>query len=64
MDWTSPHLNPIIFKWCLSGQDRVKTFEDDVRFNQEPVKLLQDGSDVITVGGLGNETGSWVLNHL
>ena len=39
-------------------------FEDDAVVNRKPVKLLENGSDVVYGGGFGNNAGRCILNQL
>lgn len=49
----------------VDGFKSVKNnFEADAGFDLEPVKLLQDESDVIIGAGLDLDTGSRLVNHL
>ena len=41
-----------------------QNFVMDALLYREPVKLLKDGGDVVSGAGVGEETGSGVLNIL
>lgn len=41
-----------------------KNFEIDAKFNQKPVKLLEDGCNMVERWGSGHNTGNRVLDQL
>lgn len=43
---------------------KQKDFERDAELDREPVKLLEDGGDVVRGGSAGDDTGCRVLDQL